>query len=75
MRVDRDDSGHTAPFPPSGFVDGLVSEGIGQKAIATILLVANPARPGVGTRGVAAACRHERSHLEVIPKEMTSEVV
>ena len=55
MRVERDESVHTAPFPPSGFIDGLVSEGIGQKAIATREENANRVVRAVRERVQAAA--------------------
>ena len=75
VRVDRDDSGHTAPFPPSGFVDGLVSEGIDQKAIATIGENANRVGRAVRARALAGAYTLVRSRRVVIPKGKTGEVV
>ena len=74
VRVDGGDQRAPAPFP-SGPVDGLVSEGIEQKASATMLRVANPEIPDARARAMVVACRRETSHREVMPKGRASEVV
>ena len=63
------------PLSPSGFVDGLVSEGIGQKAIATIWENANRVGRAVRARAAVEAYTLVRSHRVVIPKGKTGEVV
>lgn len=63
----------TPPFP-RGPVDGLVSEGMEQKASATMLLVVNLVGPGVRARAEVVACSREKSRREVIPKGPASEV-
>ncbi len=71
MKGDR----RTPPPSPSGSVDGLVSEGIGQKAIATIGENANRVGRAVRARAPAEAYTLVRSHRVVIPKGKAGEVV
>ena len=67
--------GADGPLSPKRVVDGLVSEGIGQKAIATIGENANHVGRAVRARAPAEAYTFVRSHPVVIPNGKTGEVV